>query len=44
VDYSIDLPWPLSAIEGTIGYTIGDSSGAFDAPELKSVLLVGTGG
>jgi hypothetical protein len=43
VDYSIDLPWPLSDIEGTIGYTIGSSSGEFNSPELKSVLLVGSG-
>jgi hypothetical protein len=43
VDYSIDLPWPLSDIDGTVGYTFGDSSGFSDSPELKSVLLVGSG-
>jgi hypothetical protein len=40
VHWSLDLPWPIPDIDGTLAYSLGDSGGP---PELKSPLLLGSG-
>jgi hypothetical protein len=39
VHFSLDLPWPIPDVDGTVAYSIGDSNGP---PDLKSPLLVGS--
>lgn len=40
VHFSLELPWPLPGIDGTVAYSIGDSAGP---PDLKSPLQLGSG-
>jgi hypothetical protein len=39
--FFLDLPWPIPNVEGTLAYSLGEADAA---PDLKSPLLVGSGG
>jgi hypothetical protein len=39
VHFSLDLPWPIPDVDGTLAYTLGDADGP---PDLKAPLLLGS--